>query len=256
MKIVGVKTRNSGSAVLLEDVPGVDGQLDVWCSADMETVQSWNGKPPDDFELKDGKNGKILVQKRGGGGGGYRNTKEAFDAEAKSRREWQVLEEERKDRRTALMTAFENGVEVGSDVAVGAALRAAERMYDWLRETSGGGSRATAPDRSGEGSRHAPSPDRPRPGEGIDAEESSARSGSALTPSPGFPVDPAVCDHKTASGAWVKWVAARSGEGLMTVSQQVCPKCGTPKVSAMESTNADLGSPTGAAVPQADVGSA
>jgi hypothetical protein len=64
-----------------------------------------------------------------------------------------------------------------------------------------------------------------------------------------FPVDPAACDHKTQAGRWVKWVRWEnvSSDGTEIVpngtpgSREVCPKCGTPKLIAMESTNADLG---------------
>jgi hypothetical protein len=54
---------------------------------------------------------------------------------------------------------------------------------------------------------------------------------STSTPS-GFPVDPKNCSHRFPSGAWLKWT-----------STDQCPKCGTPKVTAMESTTADLGAP-------------
>jgi hypothetical protein len=50
-------------------------------------------------------------------------------------------------------------------------------------------------------------------------------------PSPGFPVDPADCSHRFPSGAWLKWT-----------STDQCPKCGTPKLVAMEGTTEDLGS--------------
>jgi hypothetical protein len=53
---------------------------------------------------------------------------------------------------------------------------------------------------------------------------------STSTPS-GFPVDPKNCSHRFPSGAWLKWT-----------STDQCPKCGTPKLVAMEGTTADLGS--------------
>jgi hypothetical protein len=53
-------------------------------------------------------------------------------------------------------------------------------------------------------------------------------------PSPGstktYPLDPAKCSHKFPSGRWLKWDA----DGR-------CPRCGTPKIVAMEGTTADLG---------------
>jgi hypothetical protein len=59
--------------------------------------------------------------------------------------------------------------------------------------------------------------------------------GSSSLPSPGFPIDPSKCDHKTSSGRWVQWRMPTNG------SAPVCPKCGTPKLVAMEGTTADLG---------------
>lgn len=46
-----------------------------------------------------------------------------------------------------------------------------------------------------------------------------------------YPLDPSKCSHKFPSGRWLKW----DSEGR-------CPRCGTPKVSAVEGTTADLGS--------------
>ena len=66
------------------------------------------------------------------------------------------------------------------------------------------------------------------------ADAGNPRAGEA-TPntSPAFPVDPTTCSHKTASGNWVRWI----GEA----GHEVCPKCGTPKLVAIEGTTADLG---------------
>jgi hypothetical protein len=57
-------------------------------------------------------------------------------------------------------------------------------------------------------------------------------------PSPGFPIDPLKCDHKTAAGRWVKW---RWMEVRPGVERHVCPKCGLDQFDAMEGTTADLG---------------
>jgi hypothetical protein len=39
----------------------------------------------------------------------------------------------------------------------------------------------------------------------------------------------------------VKWVWVNLGTTLSTKNTEVCPKCGTPKLIAMEGTTADLG---------------
>lgn len=46
-------------------------------------------------------------------------------------------------------------------------------------------------------------------------------------PSPGFPIAPEKCNHRTSGMRWVKWMLVGGAE--------VCPKCGTPKLVAMES---------------------
>lgn len=69
--------------------------------------------------------------------------------------------------------------------------------------------------------------------EGEAAGKEPGEGSSSLT-SPGFPIDPAVCTHKFPSGRWVTWAGGDGGVWL-------CPKCGTPKLVAMEGTNADLG---------------
>ena len=44
-----------------------------------------------------------------------------------------------------------------------------------------------------------------------------------------YPLDPAKCSHKFPSGRWLKWD-----------ENDRCPRCGTPKISAVEGTTADL----------------
>lgn len=92
--------------------------------------------------------------------------------------------------------------------------------------------------------RNAPSP-RAGAGSGEVAEPAS----SEPQPAKPYPIDPAVCDHRTSAGRWVKWVTANvhdfsgvaDGTGPTITPQLVCPKCGTPMLVAMEGTNADLG---------------
>lgn len=117
-----------------------DGSKPVWTPVERDVAVALIGKPiPDDWFRKDGDYGpQAFPPRKGGGGGGgqaaWRNTKEGFAAETEGRQRWQQIEEERRDRRTALMQAValtgdgRNLVEVMAD---------AEFMYDWLRETSG-----------------------------------------------------------------------------------------------------------------------
>lgn len=67
------------------------------------------------------------------------------------------------------------------------------------------------------------------PGEEKPQEAAKASPGSTKT----YPVDAAECTHRFPSGRWLKWDA-----------DDRCPKCGTPKVTAMEGTTADLGPAT------------
>ena len=87
-----------------------DGSKPIW-TPDRDLARTLLGKPiPADWLIKPNKQGTgniALPPKKGGGGGGYRQSKEAFESEAKSRAAWQQIEEEKKDRRTALMQARE-----------------------------------------------------------------------------------------------------------------------------------------------------
>ena len=79
---------------------------------------------------------------------------------------------------------------------------------------------------------HIPGPD-PGPDTSADGEAAGTAPGGQSKP-PGvtkYPVDPAECTHRFRSGRWMKWD-----------SEDRCPRCGTPKVSAVEGTTADLGS--------------
>jgi len=61
-----------------------------------------------------------------------------------------------------------------------------------------------------------------------------------------FPVNPIRCDHKLASGAWVPWILLTDNNSP-NLGKEVCPKCGTPKLTAVEGTMEDLGAPYGSA---------
>ncbi|HEU4864625.1 MAG TPA: hypothetical protein VFT76_00130 [Actinomycetota bacterium] len=255
VKVVGVKPRNKGSMVKLEREE--DGaKIEVWCSAEKLVVESWNGTPPPEFELRKKRDSEelILVEKQGrGGGGGYRQSKEAFEREAASRAAWQRFEEERKDRRTALMTVYERAR--GLEVKISDLLQEAEEAYDWLRETSGevwrppvtsgggqGERRVESPGTAGSPGRELP-PDRSGEGTAAEPERATASpspehpSATEVGPPPRgratYPVDPANCDHRKTSGDWVRWV---EDDGV-----ERCPKCGTDRLSAVEGTAADLG---------------
>lgn len=193
----------------------------------------------------------LRLPRKGSGGTAWRNTKEGFEAEQAGRRRWQEIEEERKDRRTALMTAFERTPVMPGTDDWELILAGAERMYDWLRSSPAAGP-PTNPERGGAGvatkptasagvagvgaggtssgsgggkGKAAPEPDT-EPGETSDGTSPSALSpGSTI-----FPVDPKDCTHRFPSGSWLRWNA-----------QGLCPKCGTPKIVAMESTTEDLG---------------
>src|SRR4029453_17169747 len=82
---------------------------------------------------------------------------------------------------------------------------------------------AEVPQAGGTSSGEGEAPDT-KPGE-----ETFSASGKA---SPGFPIPPDKCDHKTSAGRWVKW---RPLDYDDPKSPWVCPKCGTPKLVAMES---------------------
>lgn len=70
--------------------------------------------------------------------------------------------------------------------------------------------------------------------EGSSDAAAAAEPGGAIGASPGstkYPLDPTKCSHKFPSGRWLPWD-----------SEDRCPRCGTPKISAVEGTTADLGS--------------
>lgn len=73
------------------------------------------------------------------------------------------------------------------------------------------------------------------PTEGVAS--TAPRSGQAGA---SFPVSPEVCDHHDNRGNWVQWKVVPFVEMVDNVAtsagnREVCPKCGTPKLIAMES---------------------
>jgi hypothetical protein len=252
VKIIGVAQRSQGSMVQLQEDSGP--VIEAWTPQTVEQVQAWNGTVPDGWELKDSKKGnKVLVEKQQRGGGGWRQSKEAFELEAAGRLRWQQFEEERKDRRTAAMTVYERTK--GMDIRVGTILREAEELYDWLRETSGSGTAPAAVDGSRDKARPDPgtTPGAPQSGPGSTESDVQAkpgtgsREGAAGAPrtaptAPGgvqadasqgpappgaYPMTPDLCNHKAASG---KWLPTRQVQG-----QPVCPRCGAQAVIYRES---------------------
>jgi hypothetical protein len=236
---------------VLSTKPGSDGkgfvklrlddgsELEAW-TPELDKVLALGEKPiPSDWVLKDNKQGtgKVFLPPRQQGQTAYRNTKEAFDREAESRARWQVEEENRKDKRTALMTAAEHFGNLWPT--------AAEEMYAWLRSSpavgphSGvatKGESAIGPATSPAGDTSLASgetgPNQPGPGE---ADADTKPGEGQPKPSSGFPIDAALCDHHLRSGNWVRWAK------IAPDFTDRCPKCGTPKLVAMEGTNADLG---------------
>jgi hypothetical protein len=218
VKIVGTQPRADGAGVVkIEDDSGTGATLEAW-TPDLEAVKSWGAGPiPDDWELRDGKRGKLLVKRRGGGGGGYRGSKEAFDREAESRLAWQREEEDRKDRRTALMTAAESFGDRWPVVFV--------EMYEALRSSPAAGPAPARADGAATSERNAPAP---RAGDtsSVEGEAADAKPGEgASKPSPGFPKKASECDHR-ADEDWAPTVAIGG--------QSRCSLCGTPAIRYRE----------------------
>lgn len=266
MKVASVKPRNKGSMVKLEREDGAT--IEIWCSADQATVEGWNGAVPAEYELRQKRDSteQILVEKRSQGAPAYRNTKEAFELEAASRRAWQLIEEDRRDRRTALMQAIAAVVASGRGFDLPTwgeyGVPIADAMYRWLKDpgvsVSGKGSapassggetgEASPPEHHVPGSGEVPSLSAPGPGhpgsegemaagEDLRDKGESSRDEPVVGPAPSehvYPVDPTVCDHKRSNGKPAKFT---DPEGVAR-----CQKCGTNWVSVVESTVADLGS--------------
>jgi hypothetical protein len=225
-----VTDKGDKAALLILD----DGSKPIW-TPDRELARSLVGKPiPADWIRKDGEYGPQAFPPKPKGQGRYRDTKEAFEAEAKSRAAWQQVEEERKDRRTALMTAqavWHDHLPAPPQIA-----EYADRFYEWLRSSPAAGpaefpSRKASAGIASKGEGAGGSDSSPAGGTSsaelgevtADPEPGEGTSSAIGKTSPGFPIDPAKCDHRTAAGHWVAW------------RQDRCPKCGTPKLIAMES---------------------
>lgn len=166
------------------------GELEAW-TPEFSKVEGLNGKPiPEGWTLKDGPYGPQLLPPKQQGGGGFRNTREAFELEAAGRLRWQAVEEDRKDRRTAIMTAFERASE---NEATTDTLELASRIYSWLSK----------------------SPPVAEPGEGRTADTGPGEVLASTSPGSTYAVLPGDCDHKAASG-----------RDLPLTAEGRCPRCG------------------------------
>ena len=200
---------------------------------------------PSGWEVKTSKKGKdyLAVPKTGGGKrdfqAAYRNTKEGFEAEADSRLRWQDVEEERRDRRTALMQAIaaeDYPPAQPRDLATW--LERADKFYEWLR--SNVSERPTRPDPAGKVSdRVGPTSEEGKRGTliGAAAQPSSedptgeARSDGSTAPAPThIPVEPAPGAPGGASGrgSCLHQGGTRTVERAKGGSVEVCAECGAP----------------------------
>ena len=211
--------------------------IEAW-TPEFAKAAELNGKPiPEGWLLKDNKagTGKVLLPpKAGGSGGGYRNTREAFEAEAKSRAAWQEVEEEAKDRRTALMQAIEyaktlqahEGPNGPMYVMTAEVLNYSAEFFQWLRSS------VSAPVTTGDQGAAGPGEGvlTPSPGHQALSGGTTAVIGEGATDPPGkglFPLRPEDCDHKTKTG---RWLPTRIIDG-----QARCPRCGLSAVIYRES---------------------
>ena len=228
----------------------------VW-TPDFELAQTLVGKPiPADWVRKDGEYGpQAFPPKKGGSGGApaWRNTKEGFLAEQEGRQRWQQIEEERKDRRTALMTAVEwlGNADMFGTTAGNPITDMANHFYQWLRSSPAAGPAVTPTEGvATKGVGPVVVAGSPAGDTSLAEGEAAGKEpgeGSSSLPSSGFPIDPSKCDHKRSGGGWVRWktisvnVTSYDDATPQFITNEVCPKCGTPKLVAMEGTTADLG---------------
>ena len=128
--VKSVRDKGDKAAILVLE----DG-VEVW-TPDREKARELLGKPiPSDWTMREGDYGPQALpprEKKGGGGAtAWRNTKEGFEAEQNGRLRWQQVEEERRDRRTALMQAVTAyGQETATQI-----LARADDFYAWLRKS-------------------------------------------------------------------------------------------------------------------------
>lgn len=225
MKVLGTSPRSNGGMVrIMLDDGGIE---EAW-TPDLEVVKAWGESPiPANWELKnrrDGK-GKILVDRdeKRSGGGGYRQSKEAFDREAESRLAWQREEEDRKDKRTALMTAAEA---IGSGNGMLGLNNLADQMYRWLRSSPAAGPAPSGAGVATTASRHSDASGRAGDTSLAEGEAAGTEPGEGQSkPSPGFTKKPKDCDHR-AGGDWAPTVTIG---GLAR-----CSLCGTPSIKYRE----------------------
>ena len=97
---------------------------------------------PPDWTVTEGDYGPKAMPPRPKGGGGataWRNTREGAEYENANRIRWQEYEQERMDRRTALMQAVAANTGITTELA--------EKFYQWLRKSAGasGGRGSAAP---------------------------------------------------------------------------------------------------------------
>jgi hypothetical protein len=238
-----VQDKGDKAALLILD----DGSKPVW-TPDRELARTLLGKPiPPDWIRKDGEYGPQAFPPKSKGQGRYRDTKEAFEAEAASRLAWQEVEEERKDRRTALMTAAEVAKAfIAQDPTPKSSPRPAavigdlaETFYQWLRSSPAVSEPVAERDVASKGEAEPTSkglgPNRVGRPMASPAGDTSVGEGEAPAtrpgegqpkPSPGFPMSPAECNHKGISGHWLP---------TKTVGGQArCPRCGESAVIYME----------------------
>jgi hypothetical protein len=246
--ITAVKPNPKNPAQGFVKVALPDGsELEVW-TPEFPKAEALNGKPiPDDWSLRDNKagTGKVLLPPKDRQATAYRNTKEAFEAEAASRLAWQQVEEERKDRRTALMQAAEYVGSWDSSSHFTDIMPIADFFYEWLRSSP-----AAGPASPGAGVATTAEATTTPVAQASSGQAGDTSSGEGEAPDTGpeggtlsaigkppsgstkFPVDPAKCNHRTSIGHWVNWYAYPEDDGHVI---QVCPKCGTPRLIAMES---------------------
>jgi len=107
---------------------------------------------------------------------------------------------------------------------------------DTTSPASGASSEGTTAGQGHRGTTADPSDPSAGEGEASTATSEPGEGSSPFSPSPGkgkYPADPLTCDHRYGTGAPAK---------VKIGKKELCRLCGTPWVSAMEGTTADLGS--------------
>jgi hypothetical protein len=134
VKVAAIKAAPSEKVPTAGFVMFADG-IEAW-TPEVAKLEPLVGKDlPPDWTLRDGPRGKQLLPPKQGGGGpaAFRNTKEGFLAEQAGRQRWQEIEEDCRDRRTALMQAVEDTKDkIGGDWQA-----RADEMYRWLKASGG-----------------------------------------------------------------------------------------------------------------------